>query len=125
MSLATPHSKKSLVIGAALLAVLLSEVAACASVSEIKKVPPDALVLDVRTPKEYEEWHFPGARNIPVYLLDEQLSGLGDKDQIIVVYCRSGSRSSSAKRLLLEAGFTHVLNGGGLRDMRPLAAAVQ
>jgi phage shock protein E len=117
--------KISFLVAAILSSALLASVTACASVSEIQSVPSDSLVIDVRTPREYARWHYPGARNIPVTQLEKNLKALGDKSQEIIVYCRSGNRSSTAKRILLAAGFTNVLNGGGLRDMKPLAGAVR
>ena len=83
------------------------------------------MVVDVRTEREFSSWHYPGSINIPVTKLRDRLLKLGDKERQIVVYCRSGNRSTTAKRILVEAGFTNVLNGGGLQDMRPFASAVQ
>ena len=106
----------------ALTVALVSLMAGCAVASEVTKIPPDSLVIDVRTPREYKRWHYPGARNIPVDIIEKHFAQLGDKDRTIIVYCRSGNRSSAAKRLLLGAGFTKVFNGGGIRDMKSLEA---
>jgi phage shock protein E len=82
-----------------------------------------ALVLDVRTPEEFDEEHLPKATNVPVDKVGdrlaeiEQLAG-GDKHRPIVVYCASGGRSAKAKRVLESAGYTRVVNGGGLDDLR-------
>ena len=105
------------------LATALLSLFGCASASEISSVPESALVIDVRTPREFRDWHYPGALNIPVHELADRLDELGDPKQDVVVYCRSGSRSSSAKQLLTDNGFTQVKNGGGLQDMRPLVIA--
>ena len=102
-----------------LLAIL--SLASCASASEITSVPPGTLVMDVRTPEEFREWHFPGAVNLPVQSLEENLDQVGDKDRAIIVYCRSGNRSGTAKKILLSNGFQNVKNGGGLRDMKQFA----
>lgn len=104
---------------------LLSLMAGCAVASEVTEIPPGSLVVDVRTPREFARWHYPGARNIPVSEIQKHVDQLGDKDRAIILYCRSGNRSATAKRLLLESGFTNVLNGGGLRDMKPLAPVKQ
>lgn len=89
--------------------------------SEITAVPSGSLVVDVRTVEEFEDDHYPGALNVPVDELQGRLDLFGAKDQSIVVYCRSGFRSSRAKRLLQENGYTAVKNGGGLSDMMSLA----
>jgi phage shock protein E len=125
MNRQSQRAKISFLVAAVLSSALLASVPACASVSEIQSVPSGSLVIDVRTPREYARWHYPGARNIPVTQLEKNLKALGDRSQTIIVYCRSGNRSTTAKRMLLAAGFTNVLNGGGLRDMKPLAAAVR
>jgi phage shock protein E len=96
----------------------------CVSASEITEVPDGALVVDVRTPSEYADWHYPDARNIPVEVLSEKHSLLGDKNQSIIVYCRSGNRSTTAKKILIENGFTNVKNGGGLKDMKRFVKAL-
>lgn len=76
-----------------------------------------AKVVDVRTPEEFEDEHFPNAVNIPVDQLNARLTEFGDKSTPVVVYCASGSRSAYAARMLRQAGYTHVVNGGGLEDM--------
>ena len=94
---------------------------ACGASSEIQEIPSDALIVDVRSPGEYQAGHFPGAVNIPVDEIGGRLSDLGNKDAPIVVYCRSGNRSGRAKVMLEAAGFTHVANGGALTTMMGLA----
>jgi phage shock protein E len=75
-------------------------------------VEKGAVLVDVRTPQEFASGHIDGAVNIPVTDLAVRQAELGDKDQAIVVYCRSGARSASAKRTLEASGFTHVLDLG-------------
>jgi rhodanese-related sulfurtransferase len=72
-----------------------------------------ATLLDVRTPGEFAEGHLPGALNIPVQSLSSRL-GEVPKDKPVVVYCRSGQRSGSAKRLLKDAGFGDVHDLGAM-----------
>lgn len=72
-------------------------------------------LVDVRTADEYNGGHIPGARNIP-YDRIEEISPTEGKDDTIVVYCRTGSRSSAAERSLRTMGYTNVTNFGGLRD---------
>ena len=73
------------------------------------------IILDVRTPEEYDEGHIPGAVNIP----NEDIGTvppyrLPDKDQLILVYCRSGNRSKQASRKLADMGYTNVVEFGGI-----------
>ena len=82
-----------------------------------------AVVLDVRTPDEFAADHLPQASNIPVDKVAEQLAQVdklagGDKSRPIVVYCAAGSRAAKAKQTLEGAGYTQVVNGGGLDDLR-------
>lgn len=82
--------------------------------AEAKKlVKEGALLLDVRTPEEFAEGHLEGAKNIPVGELEKRLAEVGDKGRPVVVYCRSGRRSESAKGILLKAGWKRVENLGG------------
>lgn len=84
-------------------------------------IAKDALIVDVRTPFEFQMGHYPGAINIPVDQLTASMSQFGNKkDRPIVVYCASGSRSGGAKYFLAQAGYTNVLNGGGLYQMMSL-----
>ena len=69
------------------------------------EAPP--VVLDVRTPQEYEAGHVPGAINMPHKALAGRLSEvLGFRDREVVLYCERGKRSEMARAVLLEAGFT-------------------
>ncbi len=77
----------------------------------------DYVLLDVRTQLEYEEGHIPGAVLLPDYEVSEKAEELlPDKDQLILVYCRSGNRSKSASRALAELGYTNVKEFGGIQD---------
>ena len=76
------------------------------------------LIVDVRTVAEFKSGAFPGALNIPLDDVMARLSEFGaDKDREIIVYCASGGRSAYAQRLLGQAGFTNVANGGGISQM--------
>ncbi|MBQ6797559.1 MAG: rhodanese-like domain-containing protein [Clostridia bacterium] len=77
----------------------------------------DCIILDVRTPEEYNEGHIPGAVLIPDYDIKtkaEQI--LTDKNALILVYCRSGRRSKNAARELAALGYTNVKEFGGIID---------
>ena len=70
-----------------------------------------AFLVDVRTKAEYQSGSVKGAINIPLDTLAGNLAKLKNKDQI-VVFCRSGNRSSMAKTILEKNGFSNVANGG-------------
>lgn len=74
-------------------------------------------VVDVRTPQEYEERHIPGAVNIPVETIGaEKPAELADTDAELIVYCRTGVRSKQASDKLVELGYAHVNDMGGIVD---------
>lgn len=74
-------------------------------------------VVDVRTPQEYADGHVPGAVNIPNEDIGSaQPSQLSDKDEKLVVYCRTGVRSKQASDKLVAMGFTDVNDMGGIVD---------
>ncbi len=70
-----------------------------------------AFLVDVRTPGEFSEGHVNGSVNIPLDTIPNQLAQFESK-QNIVVFCRSGGRSSQAKTFLEQNGFANVINGG-------------
>lgn len=76
-----------------------------------------AKIIDVRTPGEFSSGSYRKAKNIPLADLASRLGDLGAKDGTLVVYCASGSRSAQATKLLRRAGFSKVMNAGGLADM--------
>jgi len=77
----------------------------------------DYIIVDARTEEEYAEGHIPGAILIPEYeITDRAQSELPDKDQLILVYCRSGRRSKIASQALADLGYTNVKEFGGIID---------
>jgi phage shock protein E len=82
-----------------------------------EKIASGAKVVDVRTPEEFSEEHFPGAINISVEEVSQRISEIGEKEQPVVVYCATGARSAYAARILKSAGYRDVVNAGGLYDM--------
>ena len=75
------------------------------------------IILDVRTPVEYKEGHIEGAILIPDYeILETAEKILTDKNQTILVYCRSGNRSRKAANNLLYLGYQNVYDFGGIID---------
>ena len=74
-------------------------------------------ILDVRTAQEYSEKHIPGAINIANESIGtEDIPELPDKDQLILVYCRSGNRSKQASEKLVKLGYTNIVEFGGIND---------
>ena len=77
----------------------------------------DSIILDVRTPEEFSEKHIPGAINIANETIgSEEIPELPDKDQLILVYCRSGNRSKQASEKLVALGYTNIVEFGGIND---------
>ena len=75
-----------------------------------------ALVIDVRTPAEFAQGHLDNAINYPLSELATHFANI-EKDQPIVLYCRSGNRSGQAYQFLRDQGFTQIHNAGGLTEM--------
>ena len=77
------------------------------------------IILDVRTPEEFAERHIEGAILIPDYEIGEKAESiLTDKDQLILVYCRSGRRSKNAASELANLGYTNIKEFGGINDWK-------
>ena len=75
------------------------------------------IIIDARTQEEYGEGHIEGAILIPEYeIADRAEKELPDKDQLILVYCRSGRRSKIAAEALVKLGYTNVREFGGIID---------
>ena len=75
------------------------------------------IIIDARTQSEYDEGHIPGAILIPEYeIADRAEKELPDKDQLILVYCRSGRRSKIAAEELVKLGYANVKEFGGTLD---------
>ena len=77
------------------------------------------VILDVRTPEEFAEGHIEGAILIPDYEIGEKAENiLTNKDQLILVYCRSGRRSKNAANELATLGYTNIKEFGGINDWK-------
>lgn len=75
------------------------------------------IILDVRTAQEYSEKHIPNAVNIPNESIGtEEIPALPDKNQLILVYCRSGNRSKQASEKLAALGYTNIVEFGGINS---------
>lgn len=88
----------------------------------MKEILSNASIVDVRTPGEYLNGHYPGAVNIPLNELSQRLDEFKEMKKPIVAYCKSGARSGMAVSLLQQNGFREVYNGGGLFDLYNLNA---
>ena len=77
------------------------------------------IILDVRTQAEYNQGHIPNAICIPNETIDENVvNKLLDKNQMILVYCRSGNRSRQAAEKLKKLGYTNLIEFGGIIDWK-------
>ncbi|NVK31002.1 MAG: rhodanese-like domain-containing protein [Gammaproteobacteria bacterium] len=70
-----------------------------------------AIVVDVRSAREFRTGHVTGSKNIPLDMLNIQMRNLPN-DRPIITCCASGARSRSAADILLSSGFKDVVNGG-------------
>ena len=78
------------------------------------KMTVGAVLLDVRTPQEYQEGHIPESKNVPLQQLDNIVSVAKNKDIPLFVYCYSGSRSRQATGMLQHMEYMKVKNIGGI-----------
>ena len=77
----------------------------------------DYIILDTRTEEEFAKGHIPNAILIPHYEIAQRAEKeLPDKDQLILVYCRSGNRSKQASQVLADLGYTNIKEFGGIID---------
>ena len=77
----------------------------------------DYIILDVRTVEEFAAGHIPGAINIPNEAIGTgEIPELPKKNQLILVYCRSGNRSKQASEKLVALGYTNIVEFGGIAD---------
>ena len=75
------------------------------------------IILDVRRPDEFAAGHIPNAINVPNETIGtSEIPELPDKDQLIMVYCRSGRRSKEASEKLVKLGYTNIVEFGGILD---------
>lgn len=80
--------------------------------TDFKQLVKDgALILDVRTPGEFNSGHIKGALNMPLNEINKRVNELKKKNKAVITCCRSGSRSSVAKGVLQSAGID-CYNGG-------------
>ena len=73
-----------------------------------------AVLIDVRTPREYRDGHIPGSKNVPLQFLEDMGTIAEDLDTPVFVYCQSGARSRQAAAMLDRMGYRNVKNLGGI-----------
>jgi len=84
---------------------------------EMMEKEENYIILDVRTHEEFAAGHIPGAIVIPNETIGtEEIPQLPDKDQLIMVYCRSGNRSKQASDKLVKLGYANIVEFGGIID---------
>jgi phage shock protein E len=88
------------------------------SQEEAKKMmdTQEVIVLDVREQDEYDSGHIPGAVLLPVGTINEETASavIPEKDETVLVYCRSGNRSKTASAALADLGYTNIYEFGGI-----------
>ena len=84
---------------------------------ELMKSETDYVIVDVRTESEFAEKHIPGALNIPLDTISgSEVAQLPNKDQLIMLYCRSGNRSAQAAGIMVGMGYTNLVDFGGIKS---------
>ena len=87
---------------------------------ELMETGENYIILDVRRADEFASGHIPGAVNLANEVIGEDDAAveavIPDKDQMILVYCRSGNRSNQASQKLADMGYTRVVEFGGILD---------
>ncbi len=74
-------------------------------------------IVDVRTPEEFAENHYPNAINIPLDQVVQRITEFKQMPKPIIAYCRSGNRSGMAISILKQNGIAEAVNGGGLNEL--------
>jgi len=115
---------KQLVLIAAFAALALASAAALPAAEKgyddpagllqlIREGEPAHFLVDVRTPAEYESGHIPTAVNVPLAVIGAK-PPVAEKDALIIVYCRSGNRSATARQILMDLGYTNIVDFGAV-----------
>lgn len=90
-----------------------------------EQVGTTAKLYDVRTPSEYASGHIEGAENWSLQMIESGKYPAIDKASKVYVYCQSGNRSAQATRLLQQAGFTDVVDLGGVNDVQNIGGELE
>lgn len=113
-----------LVIAALLVVVfLMKKTGDLSSEDASEYLKEGAVVIDVRSPGEYNAEHLRGTLNIPLDVVESAVpQRLGDKDQVLLLHCQSGVRSGMAVRKLKALGYTKVFNLGSFNRAKEIVA---
>ncbi len=84
------------------------------------KLEQGAIILDVRTEREFNAEHIEGAKHVPMELIEQFAINESNKEQAYVVHCAAGVRAENAVKIMRHYGFTDVTNAGGLVHLQPL-----
>jgi phage shock protein E len=113
--------------------IIIAAIVAFLLLSRFNRVPPaavhewlnnGALVIDVRSPEEFQERHLMGVVNIPLNRLSGEIARHApDKTQPLLLHCRSGSRSGRGADVLKKMGYQHVVNLGSYSQAERIIAA--
>lgn len=89
------------------------------NVMNIKELVNDSktVLIDVRTPMEYQDQHVEGSLNIPLDTIPEEVDRIREMNAPIVVFCRSGARSGQAMMYLQQSGIKNIYNAGGISNV--------
>ncbi|GAB1351937.1 MAG TPA: rhodanese-like domain-containing protein [Candidatus Rifleibacterium sp.] len=114
-------STQLIIIAAVIIFFVLKKLGQVSPAQARELVAAGALIVDVRSPGEFAEGHLASAVNIPLDVIGQQIGAhVKDKNQPILVYCLSGSRSALAKRILKGQGFSGVHNLGSIFRARSI-----
>jgi len=123
-----PASSKTTYLVGTLLVILalwliVPAIAGSGNTAQAKQAWPmiesGALLIDVRTKREFDAGHLDGAINISWDETTTLMDAIGhDKERPVVVYCRSGNRSGKAKVALDSKGYNHIFNGTGFEALK-------
>jgi len=101
------------------LIMILASMGCDAPVHKIKTIPENAIVIDVRTPQEFQSGHIKNAINIPYEVIGFKMKDVTEeKDREVLLYCRTGRRSGIALETLKKLGYTHAKNVGGYETFK-------
>ncbi|MEI8116713.1 MAG: rhodanese-like domain-containing protein [Flavobacteriia bacterium] len=96
---------------------LLGKLFGMKSVDFKQLIKDGAMIVDVRTPGEFQGGHIKGSLNLPLQSLQGSLGKI-PKNKTVITCCASGMRSASAKSVLKSAGYAEVYNGGGWMSLK-------
>lgn len=117
---AEQQSDKKQLIGMAKTVTLVYKNVSMAEGLKIAEENPDAIILDVRRDDEYKSGHIPGARLLTMETISAESAAkvLPNKNQLILIYCRSGRRSKIAAQKLLDLGYTNLIEFGDIMEYK-------